>query len=147
MVGSGHARLVCFFNYADRQAVFSVFPLLKAEMGLSDVELGVVSASFMWVYALGAPLAGMIGDRINRKHLILGSLIFWSLITIATALSHTYWHLVLFRAREGLGQTFYFPAAMSMLSDFHGRDTRSRATAFTNPACTEERSRGERWPG
>jgi hypothetical protein len=29
---------VCFFNYADRQAIFSVFPLLKSEMGLSDVH-------------------------------------------------------------------------------------------------------------
>ena len=43
--------LVCFFNYADRQAIYSVFPLLKTEMGLTDVQLGVVGASFMWVYA------------------------------------------------------------------------------------------------
>jgi LytB protein len=34
--------LVCLFNYADRQAIFSAFPLLKAEMGLSDVLLGIV---------------------------------------------------------------------------------------------------------
>src|SRR5512145_861395 len=89
---------VCFFNYADRQAIFSVFPLLKAEMGLSDVQLGIVGASFMWVYAIGAPLAGLVGDRVNRKALILGGMIFWSLITVATALSTQYWHLVLFRA-------------------------------------------------
>jgi MFS family permease len=123
----GMLWFVCFFNYADRQAIFSVFPLLKTEMGLSDVQLGIVGASFMWVYALGAPLAGLIGDRVNRKALILGGMIFWSLITIATALSTRYWHLVLFRALEGLGETFYYPASMSLLSDYHGRDTRSRA--------------------
>ena len=38
--------LVCFFNYADRQAIYSVFPLLKTEMGLTDVQLGIVGASF-----------------------------------------------------------------------------------------------------
>jgi MFS family permease len=118
---------VCLFNYADRQAIFSVFPLLKAEMNLSDVQLGIVGSSFMWVYALGATFAGMIGDRFNRKMLILGGLIFWSIITIATALSTTYWQLVLCRALEGLGETFYFPASMSMVSDYHGKDTRSRA--------------------
>ncbi|MEK7751752.1 MAG: MFS transporter [Acidobacteriota bacterium] len=123
----GMLWFVCFFNYADRQAIFSVFPLLKAEMGLSDVQLGIVGASFMWVYALGAPMAGLIGDRFNRKALILGGMIFWSLITIATAMSTKYWHLVLFRALEGLGETFYYPASMSLLSDYHGRDTRSRA--------------------
>ena len=118
---------VCFFNYADRQAIFSVFPLLKSEMHLSDVQLGVVGAAFMWIYALGAPLAGWIGDRVNRKALILGGLIFWSVIAMATALSRTYWHLVLVRALEGLGETFYYPASMSLLSDYHGRGTRSRA--------------------
>lgn len=121
---------VCFFNYADRQAIFSVFPLLKTEMNLSDVQLGIIGASFMWVYALGAPFAGLIGDRFNRKALILGGLIFWSLVTVATALSTTYWQLVLFRALEGLGETFYFPASMSLLSDYHGKDTRSRAMGF-----------------
>ena len=58
---------VCFFNYADRQAIFSVFPLLKTEMDLTDVQLGIVGASFMWVYAAAAPLAGLVGDRFKRK--------------------------------------------------------------------------------
>jgi len=121
---------VCLFNYADRQAIYSVFPLLKTEMRLTDVQLGIVGASFMWVYAVAAPFAGMIGDRVSRKTLIIGGLLFWSGITIATALSRTYWHLVLFRALEGLGEAFYFPASMSMLSDYHGRDTRSRAMSL-----------------
>ena len=126
----GMLWFVCLFNYADRQAIYSVFPLLKTEMGLSDVQLGVVGASFMWVYAAAAPFAGAIGDRVSRKTLILGGLIFWSVITVATALSRTYWHLVLVRALEGLGEAFYFPASMSMLSDYHGRATRSRAMSL-----------------
>src|SRR5207342_1029689 len=121
---------VCFFNYADRQAIFSVFPLLKAEMGLSDVQLGIVGASFMWVYAGAAPFAGLVGDRFRRKTLIIGGLIFWSLITVATAISTKYWHLVLFRTLEGFGEAFYFPASMSLVSDYHGPDTRSRAMSI-----------------
>ena len=76
---------VCFFNYADRQAIFSVFPLLKQEMGLSDVQLGIVGAAFMWVYAGFGAIAGIVGDRFQRKTLIIGGLIFWSLVTIGTA--------------------------------------------------------------
>src|SRR5262245_28780024 len=122
--------LVCFFNYADRQAIYSVFPLLKTEMGLTDVQLGIVGASFMWVYAAAAPLAGVIGDRFARKSVVISGLVFWSAITIVTALSTNYSHLVICRALEGLGEAFYFPASMSMLSDYHGRDTRSRAMAI-----------------
>jgi MFS family permease len=111
---------VCLFNYADRQGIFSVFPLLKAEMGLTDVELGIVGAAFMWVYAAAAPFAGIVGDRFQRKTLIIGGLIFWSLITIATAASTKYLHLVIFRALEGFGEAFYFPASMSLISDHPG---------------------------
>ena len=121
---------VCFFNYADRQAIFSVFPLLKTEMGLSDVQLGIVGAAFMWVYACFGFIAGIIGDRFKRKTLIIGGLIFWSLVTIGTALSTNYAQLVICRALEGLGEAFYFPASMSLLSDYHSKATRSKAMAF-----------------
>jgi MFS family permease len=121
---------VCFFNYADRQAIFSVFELLKSEMHLNDVQLGIVGASFMWVYAGIGPIAGLVGDRINRKTLIIAGLVFWSVITTATALSTQYSHLVLFRALEGFGEAFYFPASMSLLSDYHGPATRSRAMSI-----------------
>ena len=121
---------VCFFNYADRQAIFSVFELLKSEMHLTDVQLGIVGSSFMWVYAAAGPVAGLIGDRVKRKTLIIGGLVFWSLITVATALSTEYSHLVMFRALEGFGEAFYFPASMSMLSAYHDKNTRSRAMSI-----------------
>ncbi len=121
---------VCFFNYADRQAIFSVFELLKSEMNLTDVQLGIVGAAFMWVYAGFGTIAGLIGDRLKRKPLIIGGLLFWSLITIATALSTRYSHLVLFRALEGFGEAFYFPASMSLISAYHGPETRSRAMSI-----------------
>ena len=121
---------VCFFNYADRQAIFSVFPLLKQEMGLSDVQLGIVGAAFMWVYAGFGAIAGIVGDRFQRKTLIIGGLIFWSLVTIGTALSTNYVHLVICRALEGFGEAFYFPASMSLLSDYHSKETRSKAMSF-----------------
>ncbi len=121
---------VCFFNYADRQAIFSVFPVIKPEMRLSDVQLGVIAGAFMWVYAASAPLAGLIGDRVSRKALILGGLLFWSAVTLATAFCREYWQLVAVRAVEGLGESFYFPASMSLISDYHGPATRSRAMSL-----------------
>ena len=47
-----------FFNYADRQAVFSVFPLLKTEFRLSETQLGWLGSAFMLVYALASPFTG-----------------------------------------------------------------------------------------
>ncbi|HYK92340.1 MAG TPA: hypothetical protein VE398_26500, partial [Acidobacteriota bacterium] len=43
---------ISFFNYADRQAIFSVFPLLENEMALTAVQLGLLGSAFAWVYGL-----------------------------------------------------------------------------------------------
>jgi MFS family permease len=118
---------ICVCNYADRQAIFSVFPLLEQEMQLTPVELGLLGSAFAWVYGLMAPVAGMVVDRMRRKTAIIGGLHVWSVICLATALSQNFRHLFFFRAAEGLGETFYFPASMSLLSDYHGTRTRSRA--------------------
>ena len=118
---------IAFFNYADRQAIFSVFPLLKKEFALDQVQLGLLGSSFAWIYGLTAPFAGAIVDRVRRKSVILGGLHGWSIICMATALSRNFGALLFFRSAEGLGETFYFPASMSLLSDYHGPETRSRA--------------------
>lgn len=122
--------MVCVFNYADRQAIFSVFPLLRHDLGLDAVQLGVVGSSFMWLYALSGPMAGITGDRLSRKKVILAALIFWSLATALTSFCQTYWQLVVCRALGGFSEAFYFPAAMSMLSDYHRSQTRSRAMSI-----------------
>lgn len=120
--------LVCFFNYADRQAIFSVFTPIQKEMGLTDLQLSWVGAAFMYVYALAGPLAGIIGDRFSRKFLIIGGLVFWSVVTLGTALATDYWHLLLVRALEGFGEAFYFPASMALIADYHDTaGTKSRA--------------------
>jgi MFS family permease len=118
---------ISFFNYADRQAIFSVFPLLQSEMSLTKVELGLLGSSFAWMYGLCAPFAGAVVDRIRRKTAILGGLHVWSAICLFTGFSRRFYHLLFFRAAEGLGETFYYPASVSMISDYHGRQTRSRA--------------------
>ncbi len=121
---------ISFFNYADRQAIFSIFPLLEKEMRLTPVQLGLLGSSFAWVYGIAAPLAGIVVDRVRRKAAILGGLYAWSVVCMTTALARNFRALFLIRSAQGLGETFYFPAAMSMVSDYHGQRTRSRAMSL-----------------
>jgi MFS family permease len=122
--------LVCVFNYADRQSIFSIFPKLHEELGLDPVQLGLIGSAFMWIYAFGSPLAGFIGDRVARKPLILGGCLAWSLVTGLTGFCSRFWQFVTVRALEGAGETFYFPASLSLMSDYHGPRTRSRAMSI-----------------
>lgn len=126
----GMLWMICFFNYADRQAIAAILPALEEEFGFSKTQLGWISAAFMYVYALTAPFAGGTGDRLPRKLLIIGGLYVWSIVTGFTAVCSKLWQFVLVRGAEGLGETFYFPSSMSLISDYHGKRTRSRAMGF-----------------
>ncbi len=95
---------IAFFNDADRQAVFAVFPLLEKELRLTPVQLGLLGSSFALMYGLGAPLAGAVVDRVRRVSAILWGLYVWSLVCVATAASRTFGQLLAFRAAEGLGE-------------------------------------------
>lgn len=126
----GMLWFICFFNYADRQAIFSVFPLLEEKFGFNKQEVGLIGSAFAAVYALTAPIAGQISDRASRKIVILAGLYVWSIVTGFTAICSKVWQFVLVRGAEGLGETVYFPASMSLISDYHGKATRSKAMGF-----------------
>ena len=125
---------VCFLNYADRQAIFSLFPLLKSDFALSALQLGIVGSCFSWMYALFGPVAGWLGDRWPRRWLVYGGLLVWILLAFSTSIAKSYPELILLRSLSGLSEAFYFPAAMSLISSFHGPATRSRAMSIHQSA-------------
>ena len=75
--------LVWLLNYLDRQVVFVLFPLLKTDLALSDLQLGLLGTSFLWVYAFASPFSGYAADRWGRKRIIVASLLVWSLSHLA----------------------------------------------------------------
>lgn len=58
-------------NYADRTAISSVFPLIRRDLGMSDVALAATGSLFLWSYAIGSPFAGYLADRLSRSRLIV----------------------------------------------------------------------------
>jgi MFS family permease len=121
---------VALLNYLDRQAIYSQFPLLQKDLGLSNVQLGLLSAAFLWVYGALSPFAGFLADRFGRVPAILFSLLVWSLVTWATGHAHSFSELVGTRALMGVSEAFYFPAALGLIADYHGTQTRSLATGL-----------------
>ena len=93
--------VVALLNYVDRQIIFSVFPLLKNDLQLTDVELGLLSTVFLWVYGLVSPFAGYLGDRFGRKRTIVISLVIWTAVTFLTGYSRNFGDLLIARALMG----------------------------------------------
>lgn len=118
---------IVFFNYADRQALAAVIPLLRDAWHLTPVQEGMLGSAFAWTYGLSSPFAGRLVDRIRRRVALLGGFQIWSAVCVATAFVPGVRSLLALRAAEGLGETAYFPASVSLISDHHDERTRSRA--------------------
>lgn len=117
-------------NYADRSALSSVLPALRTEFALTDVQLGLLGSLFLWGYALGSPLAGVLADGWSRRALVVWSLALWSGVTALMGAANGFLALVLLRLGLGLAECLYLPAATALLADHHGPETRGRAMSI-----------------
>ena len=107
------------FSFIDRIIIALLVEPLKADLGLSDTELGLLQGlAFAVFYALvGLPI-GRWADRYSRR-LIIGTGIFlWSLMTAVCGLARNFWHLFLARVGVGVGEAALSPAAYSMIADY-----------------------------
>lgn len=123
-----------FLNYADRQAVFAMFPALKSGLGMSDSQLGLVGAAFLWVYAFGCPIAGQIGDHFSKRLLVVLSLVVWSIVTVATGLATSAMMLLALRGVMGISESLFMPNAIALTASAHTPEHRSRAIAALTTA-------------
>ncbi|MFZ1271562.1 MAG: MFS transporter [Bacteroidales bacterium] len=124
--------VVALLNYMDRQMLST----MKNAMMVDIVELekaenfGRLMAIFLWIYGLMSPIAGIIGDRLNRKWLIICSLFVWSGVTFAMGYTHDFGVLYALRAIMGVSEALYIPAGLSLIADYHQGSTRSLAVGI-----------------
>lgn len=123
-----------FLNQADRQIFGVTLPLIRDDLGLSDTQMGLVATTFMVVFGLLVPVAGVVSDRVARGGVVVASLFIFSAGTLLTGVASTYLLLLLFRGiATGGGEAFYSPAATSWIAEHHVR-TRARALSFHHTA-------------
>lgn len=122
--------LAFFFNQADRQIFNVVLPMIRDDLDLTDADMGLVASVLTLVYGLLVPVAGFLGDKINKKYIIIVSLVFWSSATLFTGASTGIVGLVLLRSiATGGGEAFYSPSANAIIGENH--DVSTRATALS----------------
>ncbi|MEI7816312.1 MAG: MFS transporter [Desulfuromonadales bacterium] len=117
---------VNLLNYVDRQALYAVFPLIKADLKLSDTALGFLGSAFMLCYMSAAPVFGRLGDRVNRAHLAAGGLAVWSLATMLSGVAGSYRLLLAARSLVGVGEASFGTVSPGLLSDCFPRERRGR---------------------
>ncbi|MES1171633.1 MAG: MFS transporter [Bacteroidota bacterium] len=104
-----------FFNYMDRQVVYSMTPFIGADFHLSKFHLGLLSLVNLAVFALSSLISGPIADRVGPRRVIFAGVLLWSIATIGSALSTSFPMLLCFRALVGVGEGAYGPGANALL--------------------------------
>ena len=133
----GTLLLLClafFFHQGDRAIFGVVISEIRADLKLTDSQLGLVGSVLFLTMALMMPLAGIVGDRLKKNRIITISLIFWSSATLFTGCVQGLFGLLLLRsvATAG-GEAFYSPAAYPLMARFHQR-TRALALSLHQAA-------------
>jgi MFS family permease len=120
--------LVYTLNIVDRQIVGILAVPIKADLGLSDSELGLMGGlAFALFYSgLGIPVA-LLADRFSRTWIITAALTTWSLMTAVCGLANNFWQLFLCRVGVGVGEAGGVAPAYSLIADFFPAAQRARA--------------------
>lgn len=114
--------LASIVSFVDRQVVAIVVEPMKADLGVSDSEIGWLYGVFAVFYAIAAWPIALLADSKSRKHIIAVGIFFWSVMTIACGLSRQFWQVFLARIGVGVGEASLSPATVSMVGDLFPRE-------------------------
>ena len=123
--------IVYIFNFIDRNILSILAQDIKADLGISDAEMGFLYGTVFAVFyaVFGIPLA-RFADVWTRRSLISIGLGFWSLMTAASGLARSFNVLALFRVGVGIGEASASPSAYSMLADYYPPHMRATVIAI-----------------
>lgn len=120
---------VNLFNYVDRWMLAALVESIKAELHLSDTQLGLIASAFIVIYTASSPLFGTMGDRRARPPLVAFGVLVQSIAAVATGLSRGFWSMFVSRASVGVGEAAYGTVAPALLADHFAIEKRGRVLA------------------
>jgi predicted MFS family arabinose efflux permease len=123
--------LVYTFSFIDRQLLVILAEPVKADLDLSDTQLGLLTGlAFAALYVtLGLPIA-RLADKGNRKNVVSASLAIWSAMTVLSGMVTSFTQMLLARIGVGIGEAGGSPPSHSIISDYFPPEKRATALSI-----------------
>ncbi|MBO9377751.1 MFS transporter [Sphingomonas histidinilytica] len=118
-------------NFIDRQIIGILAVPIKADLSLSDAQLGLMGglAFALFYTGLGIPIA-MLADRRDRSRIMTAALAIWSLMTALCGFAQNFWQLFAARLGVGVGEAGGVAPAYTLIADLFPPERRARALAL-----------------
>lgn len=116
------------FGVVDRIIIGLLVPAIKADLQLSDTEIGIVQGlAFAVFYTVFTLPVGMLIDRWKRVPVVWLGVFLWSAATVACGLAKSFWGLFFARVMVGAGESTTTPGSSSLIADYFPPQQRPRA--------------------
>jgi len=122
--------LVYIFNFLDRQLMSILTEPIKAELGLTDRQMGLMTGFyFALMYTVLGVFCGYLADRSHRVRILAAGCAIWSAFTIMCGMAKTYPVMLAARMGVGVGEAAGAPPSYSIISDYFPAQNRGVALA------------------
>ncbi|XP_064208254.1 protein spinster homolog 3 isoform X1 [Anguilla rostrata] len=123
---------VNLLNYMDRYTIAGILLNIQQYFRINDSTAGLLQTVFICSSMLLAPVFGYLGDRYNRKLIMVGGLSVWIVTTLGSSfITESYfWVLLLMRALVGTGDASYSTIAPTIIGDLFSGTQRTVMISF-----------------
>jgi sugar phosphate permease len=124
--------MMALITFMDRTNISIAAPRMSKDFGLSKTQMGFVFSAFAWAYALGQLPGGWITDKLGSRKVLTIVVLFWSLMTVATAHALGFISLVVIRFIFGLGEAASWPAGTQAMQYWYPKSERGLVNGVTH---------------
>jgi len=121
---------VNLINYMDRYTIAGILDDVQGQFNITNSQAGLIQTSFIVSFMIFAPIFGYMGDRYNRKYVMIVGITIWSVATLAGSFMENYYGFIIMRMIVGIGEASYTTIAPTIISDLFVKDIRSNALAI-----------------
>ena len=119
-------------NFLDRSSLSVAGEAIRADLGLSATEFGVLLSAFSLSYGFAQLPSGILLDRLGPRIVLGAGLIFWSAMQALTGMVNSFSHFILLRIGLGIGEAPFMPAGVKSINDWYAQRERGTAVGIFN---------------
>jgi ACS family hexuronate transporter-like MFS transporter len=114
-------------SYVDRAVLGIVIPHVRRDLSITNTQYSTAINAFLITYMIFYILGGRLADRLGSRRTFTLNIVFWSIASMAHAVSRGIASLCVFRGLLGIGEGGFFPTAMRGAAEWFRSENRAKA--------------------